>query len=373
MSIVYFAGAIVLILAVFLVYKHRLSNKLYNHIENATERSSFKPSFFEIYDKSTQTACNRLIIVQPFDWLILARNGSVYVITDLQYECPIGSCTAVKLHRDQSLFKYVCLNETSTNIIDIFKSTSRLIIKEPYDIKELQSVKDRFNVLDCINYLLEKGYVQIMDEREYKGRSKRSKRSTDSRSIDYKSIDSKSTDSRSADSTKTLKDNGDVGSAAKSPAKAPEMKPPPGSKLPMWRQSKNPYGIVSEPVHPFYGRNWLRHSKINVQENLDAGGLIDPNDESLRRELTRIQAVRGANFKPVPWGSRPYGCEFILKGTIDPETNEPFKETGWVPMKNKDGTLMVTECKGSIQGDAYIERLKRLESRRTYVKVADYE
>lgn len=134
-------------------------------MNESTDKANFEPSYFEVYDKSTENFCNRLIIVQPFSWYILARNGNVYVITDMQFNCPIGTTTATKLHRDQDKFMYTCLNGTLNVLIDSFKKSAQLYYKEIFDIENLQSTKGKFTVLDALNYLFTK-YINITNEED---------------------------------------------------------------------------------------------------------------------------------------------------------------------------------------------------------------
>lgn len=134
------------------------------HVNDASELTRFEPTYFEIYDKSTNDElCDRLIIVQPFSWVIWAKSGLVYILEDTNLECPANYTPGTLVPNDVKVgddsttynFKSVCINNLLENIISSY--TSNIIpIKEHFSIEDLQSVPDKFTILDALNYLFTK-------------------------------------------------------------------------------------------------------------------------------------------------------------------------------------------------------------------------
>lgn len=132
---------------------------------NATQ---FKPTYFQIFDKSTTNNCDRLIRVQPFDWIIWAKFGKIYVLNQSSYSCPVGFLAAVAVPSTKTDdsgydFKSVCLNVLITDIIAAYKDVSPYI--EYFEIESLQSQENKFTVLDALNYLLTK-YITMKSDDE---------------------------------------------------------------------------------------------------------------------------------------------------------------------------------------------------------------
>ncbi|AAN04397.1 Orf103 [Heliothis zea nudivirus] len=133
--------------------------------DEATDSTKFNASFFEIYDKSTDDYCDRLILVQPFNWIIVAKGGQMYALTDVQHKCPPTTTRAVKLHSNQDKFKYVCLSLTKMQLIELYRNTAHNVLKLTFDVDALQSDEKRFTILDACNYLLAQGYA-VLDVKE---------------------------------------------------------------------------------------------------------------------------------------------------------------------------------------------------------------
>lgn len=71
------AGLILIALCLILATKS--GSILYRVQKIASEKSEFDLTYFIIYDRSTETVCDRLICVKPFDWWVYAKNGDVLI------------------------------------------------------------------------------------------------------------------------------------------------------------------------------------------------------------------------------------------------------------------------------------------------------
>lgn len=49
-------------------------------VQRAAIATEFKQCEFIVYDKSSETACDRLIFVTPFDWLLWNTRKNLYVL-----------------------------------------------------------------------------------------------------------------------------------------------------------------------------------------------------------------------------------------------------------------------------------------------------
>lgn len=154
-----FGSIILIVIVVIIVYVNR-PNFVENSITKASKETNFEPTFFEIYDKSTTDVCDRLIFVKPFNWLIWAKNGVVYVLNDSIYDCPQTTTPAVRVpsavnNNERSIynFKTICINIVLSDILATYRSCTPSVVK--FDITALQQTKDRFTILDALNYLFQ--------------------------------------------------------------------------------------------------------------------------------------------------------------------------------------------------------------------------
>lgn len=127
-------------------------------INEAEQATRFDPTFFEIYDNSTETFCDRLIIVQPFGWSILAINGMVIILTNAGgYSCPPGYTAGVLVTTNTIQFNVSCFHFLNGQLIQTYKQFKMFTVS--YDITDSQVV-DKFTVLDALNILTRK-YIWI--------------------------------------------------------------------------------------------------------------------------------------------------------------------------------------------------------------------
>lgn len=117
--------------------------------EDAEYETRFQPAYFLIYDNSTEDRCNRLIRVQPFNWLIWAINDDVYIIeTTSATICPLGTTAAVQVTPNIYSMNAICLNVQFNSILNLYNDP----IKIPYDLTD-SSESGKFTILDALNIL----------------------------------------------------------------------------------------------------------------------------------------------------------------------------------------------------------------------------
>lgn len=102
-------------------------------IDVATKDSQYIPTVYEIYDKSTIDSSNKLIFIQPFNWLILNIENNVYIIDQIGTGlCAVGTTTAYHILKDQ--ISQICLSFDINSMINIYTSTGKKYIV-PYEIE----------------------------------------------------------------------------------------------------------------------------------------------------------------------------------------------------------------------------------------------
>lgn len=120
--------------------------------KEAEEKTRFNPTYFLIYDNSTDEKCNRLIVVQPFSWLVWATNNSVYIFDSVSgHQCPLGTSPAIKVTQDIFSMKAECINIVPTALYNLYDPPIRV----DYDITE-SALPNKFTVLDALNILFKK-------------------------------------------------------------------------------------------------------------------------------------------------------------------------------------------------------------------------
>ncbi|UHB41829.1 PIF-4/ODV-E28 [Macrobrachium rosenbergii nudivirus] len=166
------AGSFVLIVIILLIIFTNNPHIIEKQVEQASENTQYKPTSFVIYDKSTADVCDRLVIVEPFQWHILATNGEVFLLNESNTTCPINY-TPVLLtphNKDDDItkqvFSDVCINRVFNEMVNAY--TDNIIPKKIFfEIEDLQAKKDKFTILDCLNFLF-KNYI-TMDKQETTG------------------------------------------------------------------------------------------------------------------------------------------------------------------------------------------------------------
>nr|WOZ57667.1 PIF-4 [Menippe mercenaria nudivirus] len=150
---------LLVILILIIICSTSINKLLGIPIEQASKETQFKPTYFEIYEKSNES-CNRLIVVQPFKWHIWAINGQVYLLNESNQTCPINYTPAVLVPSNKSddttnqVFKEVCVNMVFNNIVNSY--TANRPVEVPYEIENLQAQEGKFTILDALNFLFTK-------------------------------------------------------------------------------------------------------------------------------------------------------------------------------------------------------------------------
>lgn len=144
---------------------------LENAIENASKKTQFNTTYFEIYDRSIDNdTCDRLIIVQPFQWHIWAINGSVYLLNESNASCPINYTPAILVPKNKSddpskqVFNDLCINKVYNTIIVSYTDKIQPVIVD-FNIEDLQQQKNKFTIIDALNFLFTK-YITMKESKD---------------------------------------------------------------------------------------------------------------------------------------------------------------------------------------------------------------
>lgn len=145
--------AIVLVFIVGLLFFMRPIKRIENIYSTAEKNTRFEPTYYLIYDRSTELICNRLIRVMPFNWVIWAINENVYIIeTTGAAICPSGTTPAIQVISDIYSMSTACITVLFQSILNLYPGKPHKIF---YDI-EKSSVPYKFTILDALNDLFEK-------------------------------------------------------------------------------------------------------------------------------------------------------------------------------------------------------------------------
>lgn len=156
-KIILITSIILILIIVFILITSR-PKILPNAVLFASKSTQFGSTYYEVYDKSTDDVCDRLIIVSPFNWYIWAKNGLVYLLNATNQTCPPTYTpstlvpSVIDPDAEHYSFKSVCLYIIFNDIVESYKTTT-LPIKIAFNIKEIQSVPRNFTILDALNDL----------------------------------------------------------------------------------------------------------------------------------------------------------------------------------------------------------------------------
>lgn len=155
-TVVFVFATIVVMLSLYFLERMRKRINIGKYVSNATKSSAFSPTEFHIYDKSSERRCDRLIIVQPFDWYVWAIGGQLYILNpEGSIMCGTGCTPAVKVLKRQ--FLEVCLKIGYDSLLRGYTegvAPSKIV---PYEIESTT-----FTILSALN-LLVKEYVTLSD------------------------------------------------------------------------------------------------------------------------------------------------------------------------------------------------------------------
>jgi len=154
--------AIVLVFVVGLLFFMRPIKKIENIYSTAEKNTRFEPTYYLIYDRSTELTCNRLIRVMPFNWIIWAINSNVFIIeTTGAAICPSGTTPAIQVLSDKYSMSTACITVLFQSILNLYPGKPHKIF---YDI-EKSSVPYKFTILDALNDLFD-GYITVNFDKE---------------------------------------------------------------------------------------------------------------------------------------------------------------------------------------------------------------
>lgn len=133
-------------------------------VHDAIDNSEYNPTFVQIYDRSTEEECNRLIIVRPFNWHLWAINDNLYILNPqiTKAICPNMSTPAIQVINENT-FQEICLKLSFTAILDHYTNSETI---EPYTF-EYTIKNNTFTVLTAINWLLERNYIRFKVYKDY--------------------------------------------------------------------------------------------------------------------------------------------------------------------------------------------------------------
>lgn len=138
-------------------------NDLFSYqIETISRNTQFKTTKLTIYDKSYGSRCNRLIVIEPFYWIVLAVNSEVYILNAGVEECPPNYANAIVIPKENvNNFNSVCIKNTTSDWIDLYSKNST-VYSEVYEIEQIKRGGDvkKFTIIDALNYLFSK-YITI--------------------------------------------------------------------------------------------------------------------------------------------------------------------------------------------------------------------
>lgn len=148
-DVMYYTTVIICIgIIIYILFK--FDNNIFRFIFNrAIDESEFKPTVFKIYDKSSVDVCDRLIVIEPFNWVVWACRGNLYVLNP-EGGIICGSSSTPAIHITSTKFIETCLKLNYFSIKDGYMNDVEPTIV-PYTIEN-----NRFTILTALNILVTK-------------------------------------------------------------------------------------------------------------------------------------------------------------------------------------------------------------------------
>lgn len=145
------------ILCLMCVFSLKNKNPITDIINNSSKVTRFTPTYFEIYDKSTENNCTRLIIIYPFRWFIFSNENNVYLLdSESGYTCPVNMTPAVEIRPTNNL-EVVCTSMDRDTILKYFENVKPIRID--YNLIGVE----KFTITDALNKLFD-GYLTLKDD-----------------------------------------------------------------------------------------------------------------------------------------------------------------------------------------------------------------
>lgn len=133
--------------------------------KTAVDKSEFHPTRFEIYDLSTNDNCNRLIIIEPFNWIILAANDELYIINEEGAILCDSEQTGVIEILSRTDFRETCLSIKIDRLLDYYRNKCSKPTIIDYEIQTR-----RFTIFAALNILCD-GFLTFGDQNNNAGYS----------------------------------------------------------------------------------------------------------------------------------------------------------------------------------------------------------
>lgn len=145
-----------IIILICMIYTSNKQN-LSSIIQTSVEKSDLKTTNFEIYDNSSETLSDRLIFVNPLNFVLLNTNKQIYVIDPTtKVNCLENQTQAVKITKSDNTHQGVCLNFNHLSLISTYKKFPKTIID--YDLETSNGV---FTIFTALNVLISKNLIQF--------------------------------------------------------------------------------------------------------------------------------------------------------------------------------------------------------------------
>lgn len=146
------------------VYLFSASNGIGDFVNSASDDAKFEPTYMVVYENSdiTKGICDRLIVIYPFMWYVLAYFGDVLVVDTINSSyCPRSAYTFVYKvpHTVDGKFIGLCINFDLEDLLTYYSSNCKCY-KIPYRVESLQSNANCFTIIDVLNFLF-KYYITI--------------------------------------------------------------------------------------------------------------------------------------------------------------------------------------------------------------------
>lgn len=169
---------IILFTLCLLLYIFRISRRTKEHsaIQQAALNSEFKQCEFVVYDKSSKTVCDRLIIIEPFNWVLWNTRKNLFVLNpERDIQCSGHNNGAIRMLREE--FYETCLDVSYDYIVKNYMtvgSNDVNVHRVPY------TINDRvFKITDAINRLMDLDLLSFdLTKTEYNATSSVSNRFT---------------------------------------------------------------------------------------------------------------------------------------------------------------------------------------------------
>lgn len=137
-------AALVLISIVYVVNKRK---NIGDAVNMAVDGSMFSPTRFVIYDKSTETKCDRLITILPFEWYVWAVRDELYILNpEGATHCEPNMIPVVQVI--DNTFKMTCINLELDTLLKHYKETGVTKIVN-YEI-----TGKKFTIMTALNILV---------------------------------------------------------------------------------------------------------------------------------------------------------------------------------------------------------------------------